>query len=63
MDQIAVVVASSVLPSAAPIILIGIGACGLPLIAGRLKLPAAVLELIFWILALTSPSRGKREHA
>ena len=41
---------SSVLPSAAPIILIGLGAFTLPLIAGRLKLPAVVLELIFGLL-------------
>ena len=40
----------SVLPSAAPIILIGIGAFTLPLIAGRLKLPAVVLELIFGLI-------------
>jgi Kef-type K+ transport system membrane component KefB len=39
-----------VLPSAAPIILIGIGAFTLPLIAGRLKLPAVVLELIFGLI-------------
>ncbi len=46
----AVAIASTVLPSAAPLILIGIGAFTLPLIAGRLKLPAVVLELIFGLL-------------
>ncbi|MCP3976508.1 MAG: cation:proton antiporter [bacterium] len=46
----AVVVASTVLPSAAPLILIGLGAFTLPLIAGRLKLPAVVLELVFGLL-------------
>jgi len=40
----------SVLPSAAPIVLIGIGAFTLPLIAGRLRLPAVVLELIFGLM-------------
>lgn len=40
----------SVLKSAPPIILIGIGAFTLPLIAGRLKLPAVVLELVFGLL-------------
>ncbi len=46
----AATIASTVLPSAAPLILIGIGAFTLPLIAGRLKLPAVVLELIFGLL-------------
>ncbi len=41
---------ASVLKSAPPIILIGIGAFTLPLIAGRLKLPAVVLELIFGLI-------------
>lgn len=41
---------ASVLPSAAPIILIGIGAFTLPLIAARLKLPAVVLELVFGLI-------------
>jgi len=45
-----VVLASEVLPSASPIILIGLGAFTLPLIAGRLKLPAVVLELLFGLL-------------
>lgn len=40
----------SVLPSAAPIILIGIGAFTLPLIANRLNLPAVVLELVFGLI-------------
>ncbi|NND03468.1 MAG: hypothetical protein HKN91_11835, partial [Acidimicrobiia bacterium] len=40
----------SVLKSAPPIILIGIGAFTLPLIEGRLKLPAVVLELLFGLL-------------
>jgi len=41
---------ASVLPSAAPIILIGIGAFTLPLIANRLRLPAVVLELVFGLV-------------
>lgn len=43
-------VLASVLPSAAPIILIGIGAFTLPLIAARLRLPAVVLELVFGLV-------------
>lgn len=41
---------ASVLQSAPPIILIGIGAFTLPLIAGRLRLPAVVLELVFGLI-------------
>lgn len=44
------VAVGSVLPSAVPIILIGLGAFTLPLIAARLKLPAVVLELVFGLL-------------
>jgi Kef-type K+ transport system membrane component KefB len=50
IDGAAIVVASEVLPSAAPMILIGLGAFTLPLIAGRLNLPAVVLELVFGLL-------------
>ncbi len=50
IDQAAIVVASEVLPRAAPMILIGLGAFTLPLIAGRLRLPAVVLELVFGLL-------------
>ena len=49
-EQATVVLASEVLPGAAPIILIGLGAFTLPLIASRLKLPAVVLELVFGLL-------------
>jgi Kef-type K+ transport system membrane component KefB len=50
IEQPAVVLASEVLPGAAPILLIGLGAFALPLVAGRLKLPAVVLELVFGLL-------------
>ena len=43
-------VLASVLPSALPLLLIGLGAFTLPLIAGRLRLPAVVLELVFGLL-------------
>ncbi len=50
IDGAAAVLASEVLPSAAPIFLIGLGAFTLPLIAGRLRLPAVVLELVFGLI-------------
>lgn len=50
IDTAAALLASQVLPSAAPMVLIGLGAFTLPLVAGRLKLPAVVLELVFGLL-------------
>lgn len=42
--------AGTVLPGAVGFVLIGSAAFGLPLIAGRLKLPAVVLEILFGLL-------------